>query len=106
MVQSDECYNEEYDRSVRGTGDTQDRHMIEIRVLNDKLNKLLLAPQKQIHYITDEEHFQMQEGGNDHTNESIYIHNQEGFHKDYNNYKSNLNLSYRSTNVSTIAESV
>jgi len=31
--------------------------------LNEKLDKLLLAQQKEILYITDEEHFQMQEGG-------------------------------------------
>jgi len=54
---------------VRGTRETEDRQRKDIKALNEKLDKLLLAQQKQIHYITDEEHFQMQEGGNDQTEE-------------------------------------
>jgi len=99
LAQSDGCYNEDYDRSVRGTGGTEDKQSKYIKALNEKLNKLLVAQQKQIHYITDEEHFQMQEGGNDQTKESCYIQNQGGFNKGYNNYKPNPNLSYKSTNV-------
>ena len=46
---------------------------INIKAPNEKLDKLLLARQKQIHHITDEEHFQMQEGGTDQTEELCYI---------------------------------
>jgi len=65
LAQSDGCYNEDYDRSVRGTGETEDRQRKDITTLNEKLDKLLLAQEKHIHYITHEEHFQMQEGGNE-----------------------------------------
>ena len=44
---SDGCYNE-------GSEDKQSK---DIKALNEKLDKLLLAQQKQIHYITDEVHF-------------------------------------------------
>ena len=70
LAQSYGCYNEDYDRS-------EDKQSKDIKALNEKLDKLLLARQKQIHYITDEEHFQMQEGGNDQTEESCYIQNTE-----------------------------
>ncbi|KAG7615206.1 Retrotransposon gag domain [Arabidopsis thaliana x Arabidopsis arenosa] len=72
-AQSDGCYNEDYDRSVRGIRGTGDKQSKDIKALNEKLDKLLLAQQKKIHYITDEEHFQMQEGGNDQNKELCYI---------------------------------
>jgi len=96
LAQSDGCYNE-------GSEDKQSK---DIKALNEKLDKLLLAQQKQIHYITDEEHFQMQEGGKDQTEELCYIQNQGGFNKGYKNYKPNLNLSYRSTNVANPQDQV
>jgi len=99
LAQYDGCYNEDYDRSVRGTGGTEDRQSKDIKALNEMLDKLFLAQQKQIHYMTDEEQFQMQEGENDQTEESCYIQNQGGFNKGYNNYKPNPNLSYISNNV-------
>jgi len=43
LTQSDGCYNEDYDRSVRGTGESEDRQRKDIKVLNEKLDKLLLA---------------------------------------------------------------
>jgi len=79
LAQSDGCYNEDYDCSMRGTGGSEDKQSKDIKALNEKLDKLFLAQQKQIHYITDEEHFQMQEGGNDQTEELCYIQNQGGF---------------------------
>jgi len=65
LAQSDGCYNEDYDRSMRGSGGSEDKQSKDIKVVNEKLDKLLLAQHKQIHYITDEEHFQMQERGNE-----------------------------------------
>jgi len=91
---------------VRGTGGTEDKLSKDIKALNEKLDKLLQAQQKQIHYITDEEHFQMQEGGNDQTEELCYIQNQGWFNKGYNNYKPNPNLSYKSTNVANPQDQV
>jgi len=75
LAKSHGCYNEDYDLSVRGTGETEDRQKKDIKALNEKLDKLLLTQQKQIRYITDEEHFQMQEGENDQTEEISYIQN-------------------------------
>jgi len=106
LAQSDGCYNEDYDRSMRGTGGTEDIQSKDIKALNENLDKLMLAQQKQIHYITDEEHFQMQEGGNDQTEAHCYIRKQGGFNKGYNNYKPNPNLSYRSTNVTNPQDQV
>ena len=73
LAQSDGCYNEDYDRSMRGSGGSEDKQSKDIKAVNEKLDKLLLAQQKKIHYITDEEHFQMQEGGNDQNKELCYI---------------------------------
>jgi len=105
-AQSDGCYNEDYDWSVRGTVGSEDKQRKDIKALNEKLEKLLLAKQKQIHYITDEEHFQMQEGGNNQTEELCYIQNQGGFNKGYNNYKPNPNLSYIGSNVANPKDQV
>ena len=43
LAQSDGCYNEDYDRSVRGTGGSVDKQSKNIKALNEKLDKLLLA---------------------------------------------------------------
>jgi len=43
LAQSDGCYNEDYDRSLRGSGDTEDRQRKDIEAVNEKLDKLLLA---------------------------------------------------------------
>ncbi|KAG7543330.1 Retrotransposon gag domain [Arabidopsis thaliana x Arabidopsis arenosa] len=65
LAQSDGNYNEDFDRSNRGIGDPDAKHSKEmIQALNDKLDKFLLTQQKQVHYITEEEHYQIQEGEN------------------------------------------
>ena len=46
LAQSDGCYNEDYDRSVRETGGTEDKQSKDIKALNEKLDKLLLTRQK------------------------------------------------------------
>ncbi|KAG7531740.1 Retrotransposon gag domain [Arabidopsis suecica] len=63
-AQSDENYNEDYDRTNRGSSDSEDRHKKEIKALNDKIDKLVLAQQRNVHYITEEELTQLQEGEN------------------------------------------
>jgi len=52
-----------------------------------------------VHFIFEDEPFQAQEGENDECAEIRYVQNQGGYNKRYNNYRSNPNLSYRSTNV-------
>ena len=43
LAQSDGNYNEDCDRTIRGTTDSNDKHMKEIKALNDKLDKILLS---------------------------------------------------------------
>ncbi|KAG7531272.1 hypothetical protein ISN44_Un47g000010 [Arabidopsis suecica] len=64
LAQSDGNYNEDYDRTNRGSSDSEDRHKKEIKALNDKIDKLVLAQQRNVHYITEEELTQLQEGEN------------------------------------------
>ncbi|KAG7559377.1 Retrotransposon gag domain [Arabidopsis thaliana x Arabidopsis arenosa] len=100
LALSDGNYNEDFDRSNRGIGDLDAKHSRDIKALNDKLDKILLTQQKQVHYITEEEHYQIQEGENTQDAEVSYIQNQGGYNKGYNPYKpAHPNLSYRSTNV-------
>ncbi|KAG7572502.1 Integrase catalytic core [Arabidopsis suecica] len=100
LAQSDGNYNEDFDRSNRGIGDSDAKHTKDIKALHDKLDKILLTQQKQVHYITEEEHYQIQEGESTHAAEVSYIQNQGGYNKGYNPYPhAHPNLSYRSMNV-------
>ncbi|KAG7543334.1 Retrotransposon gag domain [Arabidopsis thaliana x Arabidopsis arenosa] len=101
LALSDGNYNEDFDRSNRGIGDPDAKHTKEmVKALNDKLDKLLFTQHKQVHYITEEEHYQIQEGENTQDVEVSYVQNQGGYNKGYNPYKpAHPNLSYRSTNV-------
>ncbi|KAG7564190.1 Retrotransposon gag domain [Arabidopsis suecica] len=100
LAQSDGNYNEDFDRSNRGIGDSDAKHIKEIKALNDKLDKFLLTQQKQVHYITEEEHYQLQERESTQAEEVSYLQNQGGYNKGYNHYQhAHPNLSYRSTNV-------
>jgi len=62
LAQSDGNYNEDYDRSVRTSSDSDEKHRREMKAMNDKLDKLLLAQQKHIHFLGDDETFQVQDG--------------------------------------------
>ncbi|KAG7556813.1 Reverse transcriptase domain [Arabidopsis suecica] len=108
LALSDGNYNEDFDRSNRGIGDPDAKHNKEmIQALNDKMDKFLLTQQKQVHYITEEEHYQIQEGENTQAAEVSYIQNQGGYNKGYNPYKpAHPNLSYRSTNVANPQDQV
>jgi len=107
LAQSDGNYNEDYDRTNRGSSDSEDRHKKEIKALNDKIDKLVLAQQRNVHYITEEELTQLQEGENLTIEEVSYLQNQGGYNKGYNNYKPpHPNLSYRSNNVANPQDQV
>ncbi|KAG7536924.1 Ribonuclease H-like superfamily [Arabidopsis suecica] len=107
LALSDGNYNEDFDRSNRGIGDLDAKHSKDIKALNDKLDKILLTQQKQVHYITEEEHYQIQEGENTQDAEVSYVQNQGGYNKGYNPYKpAHPNLSYRSTNVANPQDQV
>jgi len=99
LAQSDGNYNEEYDRSIRSSSDSDEKHRRDMKALNEKLDKLLLVQQKHIHFLGDDETFQVQDGETLQSEEVSYVQNQGVSNKEYNNYRSNPNLSYRSTNV-------
>ncbi|KAG7648639.1 Retrotransposon gag domain [Arabidopsis thaliana x Arabidopsis arenosa] len=106
FAQSDGNYNEDYDRSICTSFDTDDKHHREMKALNDKLDKIIQMQQKHVHFISEDEPFQVQEGENDQCAEIRYVHNQGGYNKGYNNYRRNPNLSYRSTNVANPQDQV
>ncbi|KAG7578989.1 Retrotransposon gag domain [Arabidopsis thaliana x Arabidopsis arenosa] len=106
LAQSDGNYNEDYDRSIRTSPNTDDKHRREMKALNDKLDKLLQVQQTHVHFVSEDELFQVQEGENDQSAEISYIQNQGGYNKGYNNYRPNPNLSYRSTNVANPQDQV
>jgi len=107
LAQSDGNYNEEYDRFNRGSSDYEDKHKKEIKALNDKIDKLVLAQQRNVHYITEEELTQIQDGENLTIEEVSYLQNQGGYNRGFNNYKPpHPNLSYRSNNVATPQDQV
>ncbi|KAG7585689.1 Retrotransposon gag domain [Arabidopsis thaliana x Arabidopsis arenosa] len=107
LAQSDGNYNEDFDRSNRGIGDSDAKHTKDIKALNDKLDKILLTQQKQVHYITEEEHYQIQERESTQVEEVSYLQNQGGYNKGYNHYQhTHPNLSYRSTNVANPQDQV
>ena len=43
LAQLDGNYNEDYDRTIRSTADSDDKHKKEIKALNDKLERILLS---------------------------------------------------------------
>ncbi|KAG7528177.1 Retrotransposon gag domain, partial [Arabidopsis suecica] len=106
LAQSDGNYNEDYDRSIRTSTESDDKHRREIKALHDKIDKLLQVQQKHVHFASEDEVFQIQEGENDQGAEISYVQNQGGYNKGYNNYRPNPNLSYRSTNVANPQDQV
>ncbi|KAG7529374.1 Retrotransposon gag domain [Arabidopsis thaliana x Arabidopsis arenosa] len=100
LAQYDGNYNEDYDRSIRGSSDLEEKHRRDMKAMNDKLDKLLLMQQKQVHFLCEDETFQVQDGETLQSEDVSYVQNQGGYNKGYNNFKQiNPNLSYRSTNV-------
>ena len=63
LAQSDGNYNEDCDRTGKGTTDSDDKHRKEIKALNDKLDMILLSQQKHVHFLVDDEHYQVQGWG-------------------------------------------
>jgi len=53
-----------------------------------------------VHFLVDDEKYQVQGGEGNQLEEVSYINNNQSGYKGYNNFKTNNpNLSYRSTNV-------
>ncbi|KAG7588658.1 hypothetical protein ISN44_As07g009770 [Arabidopsis suecica] len=55
LAQSDGNYNEDYDRAIRGSSDLEEKHRRDMKAMNDKLDKLLLVQQKQVHFLCEDE---------------------------------------------------
>ncbi|CAA7049208.1 unnamed protein product [Microthlaspi erraticum] len=90
MAMSNGTYGEDHDRTNRGSVEAEEKHKKELKVLNDKLDKLLIVQQKQsVHMLEERDDDQEEEF---YTEDVNYIHSQ-GY------YKNNPNMSYRSTNV-------
>ena len=76
LAQSYGNYNEDCDRTIRGTADFDDKHRKEIKALNDKLDMILLSQQKHVHFLVDDEQYQVQDGEGNQLEEVSYINNQ------------------------------
>jgi len=85
LAQSDGNYNEDCDRTVRSTTDSDDKHRKEIKVLNHKLDMILLSQQKHVHFLV----YQVQDGEGNQLEEVSYINNNQSGYKGYTNFKTN-----------------
>ncbi|XP_023634063.1 uncharacterized protein LOC111829357 [Capsella rubella] len=99
LSQSDGNYNEDYDRTIRISTDLDEKYKKEMKAVNDKLDKLLMSQQRNIHFVSEDDPYQILDGKGEQSEEISYVQNQGGYNKGYNPYKQNPNLSYRSTNV-------
>jgi len=59
LVPSDGNYNEDYDRSIRHSSNSNEKHRREMKAMDDKLDKLLLVQRQHIHFLGDDETFQV-----------------------------------------------
>ena len=59
LAQSDGNYNEDYDRSIRHSSNSNEKHRREMKAMDDKLDKLLLVQRQHIHFLGDDETFQV-----------------------------------------------
>ena len=107
LAQLDGNYHEDYDRSIDTSSDSDEKHRREMKAMNDKLNKLLLVQQKHIHFLGDDETFQVQDGKTLQSEEASYVQNQRGYNKGFKNFKQkHPNLSDKSTNVANPQDQV
>ncbi|XP_010430923.1 PREDICTED: uncharacterized protein LOC104715187 [Camelina sativa] len=99
LAQTDGNYGEDYDRTTRDHSDMNEHHRKEIKTLNEKMDKMLLATQKPVHFVNECELYQEgMEACVERQEEVNYVGGQ-GYNKFNPNYRNHPNLSYRSTNV-------
>ncbi|XP_023644465.1 uncharacterized protein LOC111832390 [Capsella rubella] len=99
LSQSDGNYNENYDRTIRASTVLDEKYKKEMKAVNDKLDKLLMSQQRNIHFVSEDDPFQILNGEGEQSEQISYVQNQGGYNKGYNPYKQNPNLSYWSTNL-------
>ncbi|XP_010424938.1 PREDICTED: uncharacterized protein LOC104710091 [Camelina sativa] len=99
LAQSDGNYGEDYDRTTRDYTDMNKQHLKEIKALNDKMDKTMMANQKQVHFVNECELYQEgMEACVEGQAEVNYVGGQ-GYNKFNTNYRNHPNLSYHNTNV-------
>ncbi|XP_010445501.1 PREDICTED: uncharacterized protein LOC104728173 [Camelina sativa] len=102
LAQSDGNYGEDYDRTPRDYTDMNEKQRKEIKALNDKMDKMILANQKIVHFVTESDVYQGYQEGMDacvEGQEEVNYVGGQGYNKFNPNYHNHPNLSYRSTNV-------
>ncbi|XP_010431083.1 PREDICTED: uncharacterized protein LOC104715368 [Camelina sativa] len=102
LAQSDGNYGEDYDRTTRDHSDMNEHHCKEMKALNDKMDKMLLATQKPVHFVTESDVYQGYQEGMEacvEGQEEVNYVGGQGYNKFNPNYRNHPNLSYRSTNV-------
>ncbi|KAG7568068.1 Integrase catalytic core [Arabidopsis thaliana x Arabidopsis arenosa] len=58
LAQSDDSYGEDYDHTSRERNEMSDLHRKEIKALNDKMDKMILANQKPVHFVSESDVYQ------------------------------------------------
>ncbi|XP_010436713.1 PREDICTED: uncharacterized protein LOC104720520 [Camelina sativa] len=99
LAQSDGNYGEDYDRTPRDYIYMNEQHRKEIKALNNKMDKMLSANQKQVHFVNDCELYQEGMEACVEGQEEVNYVGGQGYNKFNPNYRNHPNLSYRSTNV-------
>ncbi|XP_010496827.1 PREDICTED: uncharacterized protein LOC104773854 [Camelina sativa] len=102
LAQSDGNYVEDYDITPRDHPDMNEHHRKEIKALNEKMDKMILATQKPVHFVTESDVYQGYQEGMEacvEGQEEVNYVGGQGYNKFNPNYRNHPNLSYRSTNV-------
>ncbi|XP_010495504.1 PREDICTED: VID27-like protein [Camelina sativa] len=86
LAQFDGHYNEEYDRSIRSTGEDNAKYKRDMKALNDKLDKLF-NQQQHVHAILEEDQFQKQDGESYLTEDSNVQDREDMDHYGVNKYQ-------------------
>ena len=58
LAQSDGNYGEDYGRTSRESNEMSDLHHKEIKALNEKIDKMILANKKPIHFVSESDVYQ------------------------------------------------
>ncbi|XP_023640333.1 uncharacterized protein LOC111831054 [Capsella rubella] len=75
LTQSDGNYNEDYDRTIRASTKLDEKYKKEMKAMNDKLDKLLMSQQKNIHFVSEGDSFQILDGEREQSEEISYVQN-------------------------------
>ncbi|XP_023640324.1 uncharacterized protein LOC111831046 [Capsella rubella] len=71
LAQSDGSYNEDYDRTIRASTDLDEKYKKEMKAVNDKLDRLLMSQQRNVHFVSEEYPFQIPDGEGEHSTTNV-----------------------------------